>query len=844
MALRYAISGILGCLLAMGPCLGAPAAEVTYQLRIESQPIDEALNEFARQSGLQVVLQTEEVRGIRAPRIEGALTAQAALERLLANTGLSYEYLDARTVAVRPARLISQSVPGTEAAATGTQAFRLAQAAESGTVAPTGAAEQAPTGQVEEVLVQGVRFHGDEASTALKIPLSIKDTPQTVMAITRDVMDFASIKTFQDVYKVDATGGTTHRVDNFTVNYYRGFRQQSNNAIKIDGFRLLVDTNLDFAPFERLEVVKGATSTMYGQNSIAGTLNIVSKMPRDHFGGEVKAEAGSFDHYRAEADFYGPLTEGGALTYRLVAARLDEGSYLDYAGKKTTVIAPTLQYRFSESTSVFARLNYQRFDVSAAPAAGMQYLGDLGDGAVNGYDPGLLRITPLPRSFNSGQDWGDNQRREVALFHAGLEHRFANDWTLRVNAQHNRQNLDYYNWLQHVAPIQADGTPGFSIIVLFKDVDWVLDAGEVNLYGDVELFGRRHTLFFGADYAEAGDAHDDPRLLAVALPGAVPSLFDPGYGHSVAQPQSLDDYFTYNLAGSTTKYSGFTAQAILRPLDKLTVLLAGRYSKAQSRSSFQLLTDPPSDESDSDSKVTTQAGVTYALTPDINLYAAYGETFEPQSGLVAPDEPIDPQQGTMKEVGIKGDLTSRFSYSLALFDMKRSNISQSNPANPGFVVPLGTQRSRGLEAAVQGTVRPGWEVFGSLGLMDAEYVQGDYEGHQPENAPKLGLSVFTSYELQRGALRGLGFGAGVVHKRGRETFFTQIAPDGRQLEFDFGDYTEVDLRLFRNFERWRLQLSPTNLFNEKYYTPIENDITTGIYVNPGRAIIGQASFRF
>ena len=816
---------------------GTAENAVAGELAIAAQPLESALKAVGQRLRLQIVYVTEVVEGKRSPGAPGGLAATETLEKVLEGTGLTYKFLTDHTVSIQPKAQESARVEGA--------GLRLAQADSPQAAAPAASAQgEGEAGGLDEVVVRGVRFHGDEASTALKVPLSIKDTPQTVMAITRDMMDFAAIKTFQDVYKVDATGGTTHRLDNFTVNYYRGFRQQSNNAIKIDGFRLLVDTNLDFAPFERLEVVKGATSTMYGQNSIAGTLNIISKMPKSHFGGEVKAEAGSFDHYRAEADFYGPITADGALTYRMVAARLDEGSYLDYAGRTATVFAPTLRYEFNDRTSLFARVNYQKFEIAAAPAAGMQYLGDPIEAFSTGYDPALLQIPNLPRSFFSGQDWGKNQEREVILVHAGLEHRFANDWTLRVNAQHNRQNLDRYNWLQHVGVIQDDGVPLASIIVLFKDVDWMLKAGEVNLYGDIEAFGRKHTLFIGADYTESGDAHGDPRLLAVALPASVPSLFSPGYNQAVPQPQSLADYLTYNFAGSKAENSGITAQALLRPLDRLTVLVAGRYSRAKSSSSFQVTTGPVSYDSESSSKVTSQAGLTYALTPDLNLYASYGETFEPQGGLIAPGQPIDPQEGTLKEVGFKGDLAKRFAYSLALFDMKRSNISQSNPANPGFVVPLGTQRSRGVEAAVQGTVLPGWEVYGSLGVMDAEYIRGNFTGYQPENAPKFGLSVFTSYEMQQGMLRGLGFGAGVVHKKGRETFFTQRATSGERLQFDFGDYTEVDVRLFRNFDRWRVQLSATNLFNEKYYTPIENDITVGMYVNPGRSIIGQAAYRF
>ncbi|MBL8267044.1 TonB-dependent siderophore receptor [Steroidobacter sp.] len=841
MRLAAAVAAL--CLSAAG-IAASPGADAAVRrlVDIPAQPLGAALEVFEKQRDLRVVFMFEDVRDVKTQGVSGDLTIEEALNRMLNGTGLTFQFMDSNTVSIVPVTNTTSPRAMTGSAAAIHLALAQAESnSNSGVV--QGGNSSSQTHELEEVVVQALYFHDNEASTALKMPLSIKDTPQTVMAITRDMMDFAAIKSFQDVYKIDATGGTTHRLDNFTVNYYRGFRQQSNNAVKIDGFRLLVDSNLDFAPFERLEVVKGATSTLYGQNSIAGTLNIISKMPKEEFGGEVKVEGGSFDHYRGEIDLYGPLNSDRTLTYRLVGAKLDENSYLDYAGKNTTVIAPTVQYKFSDDTKIFLHVDYQDTGVTAVPAVPLQYFGNTATVGTLGYDESLLKVVNLPRSFYAGQDWGENQHKKVLLIHSGFQHHFDNDWTLRVNAQRNRQDLEFYNYLQHTGVIRPDGRALSSIIVRFQDVDWQLTAGEVNLYGDVELFGRKHTLFFGADYAENTDAHG-PRLLAQRTGVVAPSLYDPAYHTLVAQPTSLSQYTTYNYVGSTAENSGFTAQAMIRPIDNLTVLLAGRYSKAETNSFVRVLTNAPVRSSTEDSKVTSQFGVTYALTPNLNLYASYGETFEVQAGLISPGVRIDPQEGVLKEIGLKGEIGRRFAYSLAVFDMERSNISQSNLASPGFVVPLGTQRSRGVELAAQGTVLPGWEIYGSLGVMDPEYIDGEFKGYQPENAPKMGLSLFTSYQLQDGVLRGLGFGAGVVHKRGRETFFTQRSTDGGRVEFDFGAYTEVDARVFYNLEHWRLQLSATNLLNEEYYSPNSNNVGSSVFVNPSRAVIGQVSYRF
>ena len=806
---------------------------------IRAQSLSTALRVFADQAREQVVFFSEIGKDQRSTEVVGNYTHEQALSRLLENTGLRFERLNDRTIAIT-----SSSAPLSSQQAGDLQPIRLAQAGTARVAPSADAAGASPSdaNDVEEVVVRGARFNDSEPGTALKVPLSIKDTPQTVLAITGDVMDFASVKSFQDVYKVDATGGTSHRVDNVNVNYFRGFRQDDNsNGVKVDGFRL-TGTNLDFAPFERIEVVKGATSTMYGQNSVAGTLNAISKMPRDHFGGELKAEAGSFDHYRADLDFYGPITADGALTYRLVGARLDEGSYLKYAGKKTTVFAPTLRYEFSPDTSAFVRLNYQKTELTPHWGAGLQYLGDTLDGLANGFDPALLVIPDLPRSHFNGAAW-NRSKFENTLLQASLEHRFANGWMLRASAQHNKQNMLFDD--EEAGFIQADFQP-LAASVNRNDNHYKVSGGEVNLYGDVELFGRRHTLFFGADYSSVRNP-----LLYTSADVVSPSLLDADFNTAVPPITNLEDYTFFFQRRFIQKNSGFTAQAFMRPIDGLTLLLGARYSHDDNGDSTRccdasVLTGavPFSVVKVKTDEVTLQTGATYAITPELNVYASYGETYSPQASLVSETEFASPEKGVAKEVGLKGAVLQRFSYSLALFDMRRSNIAQSRPDTP-FVDLIGTQRSRGAEAEFQGTVIPGWELFAAVGVMDAEFTDGELKGYQPPEAPKLGVSMFTSYEVQEGAMRGVGIGAGVVHKQGRKTFLTPGDSEGRPIVFDFGDYTEVDMRLFYNAERWRVQLAATNIFNEKYYSgPPYGYWAYGVHVNPGRALIGQLLYRF
>jgi iron complex outermembrane receptor protein len=704
-----------------------------------------------------------------------------------------------------------------------------------------------------DIVVTGVRFKGNEAISALKIPLSVKDTPQTVMAVTGDVINCASIKTFQDVYKVDASGGTSHSLDSFPRNYYRGFRQQGNNAIRIDGFRMPADLQLDLEPYERFEIVKGATSTLYGQNSVAGTLNAISKVPKDSFGGEIGLEAGSHDHYRGTADIYGPITSNGSIQYRVVGAVMDENSFLDLAYHRVKLVVPSIKFNLGADTSLLLRANYQDHHFRYHFGNGVQCLCDLSNAK-----PGDFVMPDIKRSVFFGQEW--NRAHKEAIFLQGaFEHRFGNDWQLRVGTQYSHVSEYSANDSE-----QAPDRNGISIYgaLYTNEKEDILYAGEVQLYGDVELFGTRNTLFFGADYQDQTGKF----LQGFDGPFTGFNVFDPKY-NIVAPRLNVSDYsFFINNINEVQEF-GVTAQAFLRPVEGLTLSLGARFSSAKLISDRKAGGFPVAGPASlaafraspfrrfvtKTDKVTFQAGATYAVTPDINIYASYGETFEPRVAAFIFDpttplgRPAPPEEGRAYEVGAKGEfLNRRLSASLAAFHMVRSNLTQPHRGAPGLLDVLGTQQSDGVEFELQGAVTRDWNLFTSIAYMNPRYKGGQFDGLQSANGAKFGLSLFTTYEFSRGPLAGLGFGGGIVHKGGRRFFGSdrQYA-NGDFVVFDFGNFTEVDARIFYDLnDSWRFQLGVTNLFNEKYYSPPRDVLGFGVHVNPPRQFLFRASYKF
>lgn len=696
----------------------------------------------------------------------------------------------------------------------------------------------------DEIVVSGLKFKFDDATSALKLPISVKDTPQTVTVITQDVIDFASIKSFEDVYKIDASGSTTHALDSFPRNSYRGFIQQGNNTIRVDGFRMPADLQLDLAPYERFEIVKGATSTLYGQNSVGGTLNAISKAPKAGFGGEVELEGGSFDHYRGTVDLYGSLTSDDNVQFRVIGAAMDEGAYSDIGYHRSFTVAPTVRFNLGSSTSVTARVNYQDHRFRYHFGTGLQFVG----ADLDSPQPGDFRIAEASRSLFGGQDW-NRAEKDAFLGSVTMEHEFNNGWKLRANAQHIRTGE--YSTAELEALVVENGDVAFSYLYT-NEKESELYAGEINLFGDIEIMGTRNTLFLGADYYKLDESIEQG--FEVTPTGF--NIYNPNYMLTPARTE-VSDYPLFQGIRQNTSGFGITGQMFLRPTASLTLIFGGRYSREKTDrhtrfgaigdnvSSYEEYSALPFGSSVVDvDDFTVQTGATYAVTSGINIYASYGQTFEPKANVRIYDpsnpagQPGAPELGEAIEAGIKAEFLNRkVSATLAVFDMKRKNVAQSDQGHPGFSVLLGEQSSKGVELEVQGQFLPGWNTFLSTAYLDSVFSAGVYTGLQPSNAPKFGLSVFSSYEFQNGPLTGFGFGAGVVHKSGRQSFASDLRyADGSVVVIDYGAYTEVDLRLFYRSEHWRLDAGISNLLNEKYYSPVRNDGGYGINVNPTRTV--------
>jgi len=706
---------------------------------------------------------------------------------------------------------------------------------------------------IEKIEVIGSRIYlHQEGSSGTKMDMAVKDTPQAIKVITADVIKAASIKSFEDVYKVDASASSSHSIDSFPRNYFRGFATQGDSGIKVDGFRFTAQLNLDLVAYERFEVVKGPTSTLYGQTSVGGTINAVSKKPLQQFALDTNFSVGSNDTYRGEFDITGPMTDDGRLSYRFITAVEESKSFIDYVGNDLILLAPSIKYDISDDTNILIQVNYQEHDDRYHWGSPMKRVRAGSD---------EMEIADIPHSQFFGMPWNSAQR-ESLLTQIAVEHHFENSWKLRANTQLSNVKMDVHAFSPET--IDHDGWLE-SASLYAEDSKTKVFSSEVNLFGEVEIFDEEDVLFFGADYSKSKDTGLSAwSALNSKSKNLSFNVFEPDYSeNTVKSHTSLDDYDTIYNSESISKEYGATVQLLLNPTDKLRFTVGGRYSVSSnyyaendggSPSIAQALAAPmvAGKYNGKYKNFTTQTGLTYQLTDNVNFYASYGESFEPNRGrsYVSPGvtKPLEPEEGRNHEFGIKGDVGDGFSFSSSVYYMTRSNITESDRSNAtscnNCSITIGTQRTRGFEIDVFGNITDNLNIMGSMSLMDAEFVDGEYAGLRPSNAPKFGLSIFLNYAFDTTLLQGFGVRGGVVHKSGLSTFDTGLTVNNKPFTYKWKDYSEIDVGVYYETENWEFDLGVTNLTNVKYYSSAFSGLRWGVNPNAQRQVSASINYAF
>ncbi|MFJ3468583.1 TonB-dependent siderophore receptor [Pseudomonas sp. NPDC090201] len=775
----------------------AQAASVQKSYAIAPGPLGAVLGRFANEAGIVLSFQAGLTDGKQSAGLNGTYSVEQGFATLLAGSDLI--------------------------AAPGAQGVYVLYRAEKSSALQLGATSVVGTG-IDETTEYSGTYTPRQTSTATKMGLSLRETPQSVTVIPRQVMTDHHLASLDDVVKFTPGLSSNHRDSDRYTFYSRGFQIQN---FEYDGIpsqtvnesQQFTSTLADMAIYDRVEVVRGATGLLSGAGTPSATLNLVRKRPTDDFQGYVYGEAGAWDKYRAEADVSGPLTESGNIRGRLVSAYETSRSFVDWYSTEKRVMYGAVDVDLSEDTLLRFSLDYQNND---------------SDGVSFGHIPLFNSngtATHFSRSFNPGAKWSylDNSHYN---FSTVLEHKLANDWTLKAAYSHQ------YAYRHGVVGSASAGAPefetgtGVSMYVNRLDSYQTQDNADLYVTGPFQLGGREHELVFGANVAYT-------HLNFPTYERATPSVdniyqYDGNPGGKLHLGKTEENL-------SRLSQNGVYGALRLKPTDSLSVILGTRVSSWNERddSSDDLTGEVTGrDRTKKTGVVTPYAGVIYDLNETYSVYASYTSIFLPQTFYkTAGGTSLEPLEGDNYEIGLKGEfLDGALNASVALFEVKQKNTPQLvDDSGPQEIYrAISGTTTRGIETEISGEVLPGWNILGGYTYRESHDKDDNrVETNQPMNLFKLG----TTYRLP-GELNKLTVG-------GNMTWQSDIYAVNEEFNTKAHQRPYGVVGLLANYkvdEHLSLGLNVNNLFDKKYYDGL-GTFNSGSYGEPRNAVV-NARWKF
>ena len=655
-------------------------------------------------------------------------------------------------------------------------------------------------------------------STATKLPMTMRETPQATTVITRQRMDDQAMTSINDV--VNATPG-------LFLSYANGPGRQSYKARGFDIDNLMYDgipsgyngvavgAQPNLAMFDRVEVVRGATGLVTGAGNPSAAINMVRKRPLAEQKVTLTGAAGSWDDYRGELDASSPLNDSGTLRGRVVTSYRDANSFIDGAEEDHGLFYVITEADLSDDTTLSLGFSHQKDQTNYFWGASMVGL----DG----------RHLDLPRSYNPGTSWED-KNQEINTVFAELRHHLANDWKLQINANYAEQNALFSGSYQ--SRWAADRRLERTVWQAKYDEN---QAGvDAFFSGPFEALGRSHELVLGASkriYDMTTHSYD-PYDMNWPLDAGKPNFVGTGDGRAVTTQDGV--YLTTRLSLA----------------DPLKLILGGRLdwydydNKDSSTADYKVTRN-----------VTRYAGLVYDLDDRHSVYVSYSDIFTPQSEKDSTGTPVKPIVGKNYEIGLKGEyLDGALNASVAVFRIDQENravaltdlrgCADANNCNE----PSGEIRSQGIDLELQGAVTENWQVGGGYTyarthtIKDAanpQNVNQQFDTDTPEHLFKL----TTSYQFQ-GPLEKLRVGGNVSWQ---SRMYNDVALlDGGSYRLKQGAYAVTDLMAgYRVNKDLDVQLNANNIFDRKYYSTIANSVSYGgdVYGTP-RNLMLTAKYSF
>ncbi|UBF26362.1 TonB-dependent siderophore receptor [Kovacikia minuta CCNUW1] len=673
----------------------------------------------------------------------------------------------------------------------------------------------------EEVVVTGegrTPYRASSSGTATGTNIPILETPFSIQIVPKDVLRDQQTTRLEEallnVSSVAIQGNASSRTASFSL---RGFE---NAPTLRDGFRRYgsFQASPEIANLEQIEVLKGAASILYGEIQPGGVVNLVSKKPLSNPFYEAELELGSRGLFSPRVDFSGPVTPDAKLLYRVNALISTQAPFQNFnTNFERAFIAPTLAWKISDRTDLGFSLEYLN---KRSPA-------DFGLPVIG------RSVVDVPRDFVS-TDPNDAIESQFLSVGYDFEHRFSQNWKIRNAFRYSSYDYDFNTVLLPFGFDEETATIGR----VFASQDGQNENFSLltNLLGEFTTGSVKHVLLFGVDLNRSQD-----RIFSVGdfLTFLPLNIFNPVYG----QPPTPSEADLPPFGGNyiTTNRLGIYVQDQISLFDRLTLLAGIRYDTVdQTNKRVPGLFTEPGKTTQTDDAFTPRLGLLYQVSKTVSLYGSYSQSFNPGSATTAAGDVIEPERGEGYEVGIKTELLNRkLLATAAYFDITKQNVAVTDPDFPLFSVASGEQRSRGVEFDIVGELTPGWNLIASYTYTDTQVTEDsnpDLIGNQLFGVPKHSASLWTTYEIQRGNLQGLGVGFGFNFVGERQGDLAN--------SYEVDSYFITNAAIFYRRGNWRFAVNFKNLGDVKYIESTSNGRESGNFFGEPFTVIGSVSVQF
>ncbi|MTH61261.1 TonB-dependent siderophore receptor [Paracoccus litorisediminis] len=636
----------------------------------------------------------------------------------------------------------------------------------------------------------GVGYTVSTTSTGLKSGAPLTEVPMTVNTVTEQELKDRDPVQIEDALAyipgiVASPWGMDDRFDQFSIRgfdlgVYGLFRDGLiNKAQSFSGFKV------DPYMIQRIDVLKGPASVLYGSNDAAGMVNMITKRPTFAHLGEAKLSYGSHDTAELAVD-WGDVNADKTLSWRLTGLTRDGANSIKNSDDDRDLLAFSTTWAPTDQTSITFLAHWQKDNMMPnvmVPVAGEDY--DTSGGT-------------LPSDFLNTQHPWNKFETEQASIGWQAEHEFNDSLKVRQNFRYARQTTDY-NHLYSSGLVAGAPLPDSLNYTAFtvdeKARYWALD-------NQLEYRGRmgdaEHVLTFGVDVSK--QIRDGS--MGYADPGYVIALSALNFDQPVTEPGAFNDARTEVLE------KGIYAQDHIRFGNGVTVTAGLRRSWVENETKDRLW---GMDSAQKDNATTGMLGATWDLGNGFVPYASYGESFTVNIGQTFGGEQYKPTEGKQLEVGLRYQPEgTQLQLAAALYNIEKSNVLTSDPVNSGFQIQTGEVRHRGLELEARGQVTEAISLIAGYSYIDAKVLSsedGD-QGNEPAMVPEHSASIWAEYDFN-GAAEGLSLGGGLRYVG--KTW----ADNANSREVD--SYVLADMAVHYTWDDYSVALNVTNLFDEEYY---------------------------